>query len=111
MSQVVPNEYLRSGKDVQLLVIFFAVIVARAITVSCGLTPKAVGKTLASQTYRFSKPNTLQSESTTHSSLLSPILFPPCGCAEPTINPLGLTLTASLIFAISAFVFISGMSM
>src|SRR5215213_2569089 len=100
MLQVVPKECSRFGNEVQFLLIFFAVIVARAITVSCGLTPTAVGKTLASQTYRFLKPNTLQSESTTHSSLLSPILFPPCGCAEPTINPLGLILTASLIFAI-----------
>ena len=38
---------------------------ATVITVICGLTPTAVGKTLASHTNRLLKPWTLQSESTT----------------------------------------------
>ena len=42
-----------------------ATMEATVITVICGLTPTAVGKTLASQTNKFLNPWTLQSESTT----------------------------------------------
>src|SRR6476469_903044 len=60
-----------------------AIIDAIVITESWGLTPTAVGNTLASQTKRFPSPCTRQFESTTESAASAPILFPDCGCADP----------------------------
>jgi hypothetical protein len=65
-----------------------AAMSAIAITVSCGLTVLEPGKTLASQTYRLSKPWTLQSGPTTPRPSSTLIALPPCGWPDPTARSL-----------------------
>src|SRR5262249_35665546 len=52
---------------------------ASDITVSCGLTVRLLGKTLASQTYRFSQPCTRKSGPITPQSVFWLMALPPCG--------------------------------